>query len=46
MADFFDDKQLDPHDFIIRMEDYGLPQARHRVILLGIREAMYGVPGA
>lgn len=29
---------LNPHDFIIRMEDYGLPQARHRVILLGIRE--------
>ncbi len=28
----------DPHDFIIRTENYGLPQARHRVILLGIRE--------
>lgn len=25
-------------DFIIRSEDYGIPQARHRVILLGIRE--------
>jgi len=32
------DEPLNPHDFIIRMEDYGLPQARHRVILLGIRE--------
>jgi DNA (cytosine-5)-methyltransferase 1 len=32
------DEVRDPHDFIIRMEDYGLPQARHRVILLGIRE--------
>ena len=31
-------KKLDPHDFIIRMENYGLPQARHRVILLGVRE--------
>ncbi len=25
-------------DFIIRAEDFGIPQARHRVILLGIRE--------
>jgi DNA (cytosine-5)-methyltransferase 1 len=37
--DFFHtDESLDPHDFIIRMENYGLPQARHRVIILGIRE--------
>lgn len=27
-------------DFIIRAEDFGIPQARHRVILLGIREDM------
>jgi DNA (cytosine-5)-methyltransferase 1 len=26
-----------PDDFIIRAEDYGVPQRRHRVILLGIR---------
>ncbi len=32
------DEELEPHDFIIRTENYGLPQARHRVILLGIRE--------
>jgi len=37
-TDSYNDRPLDPHDFIIRMEDYGLPQARHRVILLGIRE--------
>ena len=24
-------------DFIVKMEDYGVPQARHRVILLGVR---------
>ena len=30
--------QVDPHDFIVRSELYGIPQARHRVILLGIRE--------
>lgn len=29
---------LDPHDFLIRTENYGIPQARHRVILLGIRD--------
>lgn len=29
---------VDPHDFIVRSELFGIPQARHRVILLGIRE--------
>lgn len=29
--------QLKPADYIIRAEDYGVPQMRHRVILLGIR---------
>lgn len=28
---------LQPGDFIIRSEDYGVPQKRHRVILLGVR---------
>jgi DNA (cytosine-5)-methyltransferase 1 len=28
---------LDPKDFVIRAEEYGIPQTRHRVILLGIR---------
>lgn len=28
---------IDPRDFIIKAEEYGIPQARHRVILLGIR---------
>lgn len=31
------DGDLDPRDFIIRAEDYGIPQKRHRVILLGVR---------
>ena len=26
-----------PRDFIVRSEDYGIPQARHRVIIVGIR---------
>ncbi len=28
---------IDPFDFVVRSEEYGIPQARHRVILLGIR---------
>ncbi len=28
---------IDAHQFVIKAEDYGIPQARHRVILLGIR---------
>lgn len=31
-----DVEQVDPRGFIIRAEDHGIPQARHRVILLGI----------
>lgn len=29
---------FDPHDYIVRCEHYGVPQARHRVILLGVRD--------
>lgn len=32
-----DAEKPDPHDFVIQAERHGLPQARHRVILLGIR---------
>ena len=32
-----DAKSFNAKDFVIRAEDYGIPQARHRVILLGIR---------
>ncbi|WP_236693114.1 DNA cytosine methyltransferase [Pseudomonas sp. 11/12A] len=28
--------EIDPREYIIRAEKYGIPQARHRVILLGI----------
>lgn len=27
-----------PTDFLVRMEDYGVPQARHRIIIVGIAE--------
>ncbi|WP_080898150.1 DNA cytosine methyltransferase [Variovorax paradoxus] len=33
-----DPTQIEANDFIIRAEEYGLPQARHRVVLLGVRE--------
>lgn len=35
-----DPKSIDVKDFIIHAEDYGVPQARHRVILLGVRKEM------
>jgi DNA (cytosine-5)-methyltransferase 1 len=31
-------KKLKPQDYIIRSEKYGLPQKRHRVILMGVRK--------
>jgi DNA (cytosine-5)-methyltransferase 1 len=37
-------EDIDPRDFIIRAEDYGIPQARHRVILLGIRDDIDAIP--
>ncbi len=30
--------EIDARDFIVRAEQYGVPQARHRVILLGVRK--------
>lgn len=35
------DSRPDPHDFIICSERYGIPQERHRVIVLGVR---YDIP--
>lgn len=29
--------EIDPQSFVVRAEEHGIPQARHRVILLGIR---------
>eukprot|EP00903_Cladosiphon_okamuranus_P020643 g18953.t1 len=31
------DANPEPRDFVIRAEDHGIPQARHRVIIVGIR---------
>ncbi len=35
---------LKPVDFVIECEKYGIPQKRHRLILLGIREDLYVPP--
>jgi DNA (cytosine-5)-methyltransferase 1 len=40
-----DPADIDVHDFIIKSEIFGIPQARHRVILLGIREDINATPG-
>jgi DNA (cytosine-5)-methyltransferase 1 len=34
----------DPSSFVVRSEDYGIPQARHRVFVLGIREDLAVIP--
>ena len=36
---------LQPEDFIIRSEDYGVPQKRHRVILVGLRQPDFDLAG-
>jgi DNA (cytosine-5)-methyltransferase 1 len=35
---------LAPGDFLIEAEKYGIPQARHRVILLGVRKSSTPIP--
>lgn len=36
--------ELSPTDFVVRSERYGIPQARHRVILLGVRDDISATP--
>lgn len=38
------DEQLTDGEFLIRSEDYGVPQKRHRVILLGVRDDVFARP--
>lgn len=40
------DDQLKHHEFIIRAEEFGVPQKRHRVILLGVRDDIQAQPVA
>ncbi len=36
--DLFEPKRASPVSFVVRGEQYGLPQSRHRVIVMGVRE--------
>ena len=38
-------EMLQPVDYLIKAEDYGIPQTRHRIILLGVRKDLHAVPG-
>ena len=35
----------DAKDFVVRAEDYGIPQARHRIIIVGVRSDIEAEPG-
>ena len=37
--------KLEPSDFLIHAEEYGIPQRRHRVIIMGILESCGVAPG-
>lgn len=36
---------LEPQDFVVQAERYGIPQARHRIIILGLRSDLESSPG-
>ena len=40
-----DPSKTDVHDFVIKAEEHGIPQARHRVILVGVRADIIRAPG-
>jgi DNA (cytosine-5)-methyltransferase 1 len=40
-----DPSTIDVRDFVIKAENHGIPQARHRVILIGVREDIVRSPG-
>lgn len=37
--------EFEADDFVVKAEDYGVPQARHRVFLLGVRSDINVIPG-
>ena len=38
-------REVDPRLFLVRAERYGVPQARHRMFIVGIREDIQVLPG-
>jgi DNA (cytosine-5)-methyltransferase 1 len=41
-----DPSKIDAHDFVVKSEEFGIPQARHRVILVGVREDICRSPAS
>lgn len=39
------EEEVDPRFFIVRAEEYGIPQARHRMFIVGIRDDLKVRPG-
>jgi DNA (cytosine-5)-methyltransferase 1 len=37
-------EQCEPEDFLVKAEKYGIPQARHRMLILGVREDIHITP--
>lgn len=40
----FDKEKTNPKDFLLKSEDYGIPQCRHRIIILGIKHGKNTLP--
>lgn len=40
-----DPRSINPYDYVIESEKFGIPQCRHRVILLGVRDDINVKPG-
>jgi len=38
------DEDQDPNDFLVKAEQYGIPQTRHRVLILGVRSDINATP--
>ncbi|GAB5496040.1 MAG: DNA cytosine methyltransferase [Phycisphaerales bacterium] len=41
-TDLFGHSSINPRDYVVRCEDYGVPQKRHRVFIVGLREDLSG----
>ena len=37
-------EKCEPEDFLVKAEKYGIPQARHRMLILGVREDIHITP--
>lgn len=44
-VDTEDGKEIDPKKFLVQAEDYGVPQARHRMFIIGVRSDIKVEPG-